>query len=244
MMRPMSRIAIGTILPSSNRVVERTTAALLRHMPGIDHCVARIPYAPDGSGQPAGAYDTVSYASAARLLGHAGVAALCWNGTRGAALGLPTDRVLAATLAAQAHCPATTTAIFTTAWLQRRGARRIALILPGAAAEGTAHIAGFAAEGIETIAVRALGCADNLSAAAVDPTAIADAARALATEAAPDAILAWSTNLPGLDAMAPLEAALGIPVLDSAALGVAALLDLAGIDAAPLMRFGRLFAAP
>ena len=44
--------------------------------------------------------------------------------------------------------------------------------------------------------------------------------------------------------MAPLEAALGIPVLDSAALGVAALLDLAGLDAAPLAHFGRLFTAP
>lgn len=225
-------------------MVERTTAALLRHLPGIDHCVARIPYAPDGSGQPVGAYDAASYAAAARLLGHAGVAAVCWNGTRGAALGLPADRALVATLATEAQSPATTTAIFTTAWLHRRGARRVALVLPGTAAEGAAHIAGFAAEGIATVAVRALGCPDNLSAAAVAPGAIADAARTLATEAAPDAILVWSTNLPGLDAMAPLEAALAMPVLDSAALGVAALLDLAGIDAAPLGRFGRVFAAP
>jgi maleate isomerase len=225
-------------------VVERTTAALFRHLPGIDHCVARIPYAPDGSGQPAGAYDAASYATAARLLGHAAVAAVCWNGTRGAALGLPADRALAAALSAEAGCPATTTALFATAWLHRRGARRIALILPGTAAEGTAHIAGFAAAGIATVALRALGCPDNLSAAAVDPAAIAAAARALALESTPDAILAWSTNLPGLDAMAPLEAELAIPLLDSAALGLAALLDLAGIDAAPLARFGRLFTAP
>ncbi len=244
MMRGMSRIAIGTILPSSNRVVERSTAALLRHLPGIDHCAARIPYAPDGSGQPAGAYDAESYTTAARLLGHAGVAAICWNGTRGAALGLPADRILAATLAAGAGCPATTTALFTAALLHRRSASRIALLLPGSVAEGAAHIAGFAAEGIETVAARGLGCPDNLSAAAVEPTAIIAAARALAAEAAPDAILIWSTNLPGLDSMAPLEAELGFPVLDSAALGVAALLDQAGIDAAPLARFGRLFGAP
>ncbi|BDG74655.1 maleate cis-trans isomerase family protein [Roseomonas fluvialis] len=240
----MSRIAIGTILPSSNRVVERTTAALLRHLPGIDHCAARIPYAPDGSGQPAGAYDAPSYADAARLLGHAGVAAVCWNGTRGAALGLPADRALIASLAAEAHCPATTTAIFTAAWLRRRGARRIALVLPGTVAEGAAHIAGFAAEGIETVAAHGLGCPDNLSAAAVASTAIIDAVHTVATEARPDAILVWSTNLHGLDAMAPLEAALGIPVLDSAALGVAALLDRAGIDTAPLAHFGRVFATP
>ncbi|CAH0273139.1 hypothetical protein [Roseomonas sp. CECT 9278] len=240
----MSRIAIGTILPSSNRVVERTTAALLRHLPGIDHCVARIPYAPDGSGQPPGAYDAASYATAARLLGHAGVAAVCWNGTRGAALGLPADRALAATLAAEARCPATTTALFAAAWLHRRGARRIALILPGTAAEGTAHIAGFAAEGIETLAAEGLDCPDNLSAAAVPDGAIVSAARRLSAAVAPDAILVWSTNLPGLPCMAPLEAEFGIPVLDSAALGVAALLDAAGIDPAPLGPLGRVFAAP
>jgi maleate isomerase len=240
----MARIALGTILPSSNRVVERTTAELLRHLPGIDHCAARIPYAPDGSGQPAGAYDAASYADAARLLGHAGVAALCWNGTRGAALGLDTDRALVATLAAQAGCPATTTALFAATWLRRHGARTIALLMPGTAAEASAHAAGFAAEGIATCGARGLGCPDNLSAAAVPLAAILDAARALAAEARPEALLIWSTNLPGLSAMAPLEAELSLPVLDSAALGVAALLDAAGLDAAPLAPFGRLFAGP
>lgn len=239
----MSRIAIGTILPSSNRVVERTTAAILRHLPAVDGCAARIPYAPDGSGQPPGAYDAVSYATAARLLGHAGVAAVCWNGTRGAALGLGADRALAATLAAEAGCPATTTAIFTVALLRRRNLRRIALVMPGAAAEAAAHAAGFAAEGIATLAAEGLGCHDNLSAAAVPDGAIMAVARTLAATA-PDAILVWSTNLPGLHCMAPLEAELGIPVLDSAALGVAALLDAAGIDGAPLAPLGRLFVAP
>jgi len=240
----VTRPAIGTILPSSNRVVERTTAAILRHLPGIDSCVARIPYAPDGSGQPQGAYDTASYATAARLLGHAGVAAVCWNGTRGASLGLAADRALVATLSAEAGCRAATTAIFTVALLHRLKARRIALVMPGAAAESAAHAAGFAAEGIATVAVRGLGCPDNLSAAAVPDGTIVAAARALATESNPDAMLVWSTNLPGLACMAPLEAELGIPVLDSAALGVAALLDAAGIDTAPLAHLGRLFAAP
>lgn len=240
----MSRTAIGTILPSSNRVVERTTAAILRHLPGVDGCAARIPYAPDGSGQPAGAYDTESYATAARLLGHAGVAAVCWNGTRGAALGLAADRALVATLSAEADCRATTTAIFTVALLRRWNIRRVALVMPGAAAESAAHAAGFAAEGIETLAARGLGCPDNLSAAAVPDSAIMDAARALAAESTPDAILVWSTNLPGLPCMAPLEAELGIPVLDSAALGVAALLEGAGVDTAPLTALGRVFATP
>jgi len=238
----MPRVAIGSIVPSSNRVVERTTAAILRHLPGIDSCIARIPYAPDGSGQPEGAYDAAAYAGAARLLGHAGVAAVGWNGTRGAALGLVQDRALVALMEGAAGCPATTTALHAVDLLRRLGARRIAFVLPGAAEDAAAHGAGFAAEGIATAGARGLGCTDNLSAAAVPPGAIMAAARAAAVEAAPDAVLLWSTNLDGLGCMAPLEAELGIPVLDSAALGVAALLAAAGIGTAALSPLGRLFA--
>lgn len=239
----MPRVAIGSIVPSSNRVVERTTAAILRHLPGVDSCIARIPYAPDGSGQPEGAYDGPSYAAAARLLGHAGVAAVAWNGTRGAALGLAQDHALAALMSGAAGCPATTTALHAVDLLRRLEARRIAFVLPGAAEDGAAHGAGFAAAGIATVGARGLGCADNLSAAAVPPGAIMDPARALVREAAPDALLVWSTNLDALGCMAPLEAELGIPVLDSAALGVAGLLAAAGIGTAALAPLGRLFAA-
>jgi maleate isomerase len=238
----MARPAIGMILPSSNRVVERTTLALLGHLPGVDACFARIPYAPDGAGQPKDGYDRASYAEAARLLGHAGIGAACWNGSRGAALGLEADRALAALISAEAGCPATTAALFAAEALAAFGARRIGFVLPGRAEEAAAHGAGFAPGGIATVGARGLGCPDNLSAAAVATPAILDAARALARETAPEAILLWSTNLPGLEAMAPLEAELGIPVLDSAALGVAAGLRAAGIGTAPLAPLGRLFA--
>lgn len=236
------RTAIGTILPSSNRVVERATAAILRHLPGVDACFARIRHAPDGSGQPADGYDAAGYAEAAALLGHAGVAAVAWNGSRGAALGLDHDRALVGLMARAAGCPAVTTALAAAATLVRLRARRIAFVTPGAAADAAAHGAGLAPAGVETVAARGLGCTDNLAAAAVPVAEIMAAARALAAEARPDAILVWSTNLPGLDAMAPLEAELGVAVLDSAALGVAAALAAAGLATAPLVPLGRLFA--
>ncbi len=47
----MSRLAIGTILPSSNRMVERTLAAILPLFPEVDGCVARIPYWGQGMGR-------------------------------------------------------------------------------------------------------------------------------------------------------------------------------------------------
>jgi len=234
------RPAIGTILPSSNRVVERTTAAILAQLPGVDACFARIQYAPDGSGQPSDGYDAAGYGEAAALLGHADVAAIAWNGSRGAAIGLGHDRALVALMAGAAGCPAVTTALAAAAALPRLGARRIAFVMPGAAADAAAHGAGL---GAETVAARGLGCTDNLAAAAVPVATIMDAARALAAEARPDAILVWSTNLPGFEAMAPLEAELGVPVLDSAALGVVALLAAAGIPTVPLAPLGRIFAA-
>jgi maleate isomerase len=76
----------------------------------------------------------------------------------------------------------------------------------------------------------------------VEPSRIAVLARDLARDAKPDAILLWSTNLPGWETMAPLEAELGIPVLDSAAVGVWACLDAMGIDMAPAAKLGRIFA--
>ncbi len=73
------------------------------------------------------------------------------------------------------------------------------------------------------------------------PATIAEVVRALAAEGSPDAVLIWSTNLPGFELMAPLEAELGIPVLDSAAVGVAGLLSEAGVPTKALAPLGRVF---
>jgi maleate isomerase len=115
--------------------------------------------------------------------------------------------------------------------------------MPGAAADAAQHGAGLAPAGVTTVGARGLGCTDNLAAAAVAPGAILEAARALMAEARPDAILVWSTNLPGFEVMAALEAETGITVLDSAAVGVAAALAAAGVPTAPLAGLGRMFGA-
>jgi maleate isomerase len=57
----------------------------------------------------------------------------------------------------------------------------------------------------------------------------------------PDAILTWSTNLPGWQVMATLEAELGLPAVDSAAAGVWGGLLALGLDPAPALGFGRIF---
>ena len=233
--------AIGTITPSSNRIVERATAAVLRYLPGIDSCIARIPFHGAGLGQPKDGYDAEPYRQAAWQLGHADVGVVCWNGTRGAALGLDQDRALAATMATAAGCLATTTSLAALAVLDRLGARRLGIVTPNAPDGAAAAAAGF---GRELAAVRALGLTDNLASALVPPAQLAALARELAAEARPDAILIWSTNLAGWSAMAPVEAEYGIPVLDGAAVGVRGALAAIGVDLTPAAPLGRLFTLP
>ena len=57
-----------------------------------------------------------------------------------------------------------------------------------------------------------------------------------------DAVLIWSTNLPGHGFAAATETQIGIPVLDSAAIGVWAALRRLGVEAHPASSLGRLFA--
>jgi len=237
----MTRRAIGTITPSSNRTVEATLAAVMPYFPAIDSVVARIPYYGAAEGQPADGYDIASFRQAAWLLSHAAVEVVCWNGSRGAALGLPMDAALVAEMSAASGLPGTTTALAAATLLQRLGARRIGLVTPGPEAYAAESGVGFAALGIATVGVRGLGITNNLAAAEVPPAETARLAREVAAAASPDAILLWSTNLPGWSVMAALEAELGIPVLDSAAIGIWACLAALAVDmklAAPL---GRLF---
>jgi maleate isomerase len=231
------RLALGTILPSSNRSVERATLALLGHFPALDSCFARIPYHGAGLGQPKDGYDAAPYREAARMLGHAAAGAVCWNATRGAALGLAADEALCTTIAEAAGCPATTAALATARLLRALGARRLGMVGSGDPAEN-----GPAARGLggELVASRGFGLRDNLAAASLAPADIAALVREAAL-ARPDAILIWSTNLPGLPLMAPLEAELGLPVIDAAAAGVWGGLVALGLDPAPARAAGRIF---
>ncbi len=219
----MPRPAIGTVLPSSNPMVERVLGAILPLFPEVDGCVARIPCWGQGMGQPANGYDLGSFREAAWLLGHAGVGVVCWNGTRGAALGLAQDEALAAAMGEAAGCVGITTVTATVRVLERLGLRRVGMVAQGPMEEAAAHAAGLP---VEVAGLRALGIRDDAAASAVEPGAIAGLAR----EVAAGAVLIWSTNLPGLALVPALEAELGVPVLDPASIGVWACLDALGVD--------------
>lgn len=231
------RRAFGTILPSANRSVERAIAAALRCFPDLDACHARIPFHGAGLGQPPDGYDAAPYEAAAHHLRHAQVEVVCWNGTRGAGLGLDADRALCTALARAAGVPATTTALATATLLGRMGARRLGLV--GANDTAALHEAARGLGG-EAVAVTALGLTDNLAAAAATPDALRSMARQVA-QSRPDAILIWSTNLPGFEVAAGLEAELGLSVLDSALVGVWACLEAMSVDRGAGAALGSIF---
>jgi len=234
------RQAIGTILPSSNRSVERATIAILRDIAEVDACFARITYFGPGIGQPKDGYDAAPFRNAAWQLSHAEASVVCWNGSRGAALGLASDEALCAEMTAAAGLPTTTASLATATLLPRLGARRLGFVVPGGPDYAEDAARGL---GCELLAVRGFGQTDNLDAARVAPGDIAILAREVA-HAKPDAILIWSTNLPGFEVAASLEAELGLPVIDSASAGVWGCLAALRIDPSPARRFGRIFGMP
>lgn len=224
--------AIGTILPSSNRVVERVTAAVLADHPDIDACFARISYHGDSKGQPSDGYDLVAFADAAALLAHAGVGVICWNGTRGAALGFDPDRRLCDAIGERTGVPALTTALATLDVLKSAGLRRIALVAQGSERESAVIAAQFARQGIVVAAGQHLDIFDNFAAATTPERVLEKHVETLARQRNCDAVLIWSTNLPGYRLTRDSVSRFGLPVLDSATIGIeSALLTGFGIGA-------------
>jgi maleate isomerase len=207
--------AIGIILPSSNRIVERVTKFILEDFPGVDACFARVPY----GGHPSDGYDLKSFLHSATMLAQARPSIILWNATRGALIGFEPDRRLCALIEKETGIPATTTALETPALLKAFGLPKIALLQQGDCEEGDRLVATFASQGISILDRRDLGIRDNFEAANVTADEISRLVGELAV-AKPDAVLIWSTNLWGHTLTEGLSAQYGIPVFDSAAIGI------------------------
>jgi maleate isomerase len=238
LMKPAAR-AIATITPSGNRVVEPVTQTLCAAA-GVDSLFSRIPVHGDAGG--ATDYDWERMLEAATLLSHAKPDAICWNGTKGGALGFDIDRRLTARITAATGCPATTSALSILEALAGLGARSIALVTPYDDAYQAKCIAGYRQAGVAVAAERHSGLTDNLSYAFIGEAEIGAMTRAALAEARCDAVVYFCTNLAGAPVVPALEAELGVPILDSTTLGVWGALRAAGVDTAPLTRFGRVFA--
>jgi maleate isomerase len=231
--------ALATITPSANRVVEDVTQAICRDLQDVSVHFTRIPV--HGDTTAAAGYDWERMSDAAVLLSHAMPDCICWNGTKGGALGFDADRELCSRLGATTRLPVVTSALAILELLQVLRAERIALVTPYDAAYQAKCIMGFAAQGIACVSERHSDLIDNLTYASVREDEIAAMTRAAAAEGSPKAVVFFCTNFNGARIGAALEQEIGLPVLDSTAVGVWAALKTAGYDTSRVRGWGGLF---
>jgi maleate isomerase len=230
---------VGVITPSGNTVVERVTGAVLRDFPDVSAHYSRTPVFGDIDAFPGG-YDEAGMLGAARLLAHAHPDVIVWNGSKGLKVGFARDRELCARIEGETGIRTTTSVLALPAALKALGARRLALVSPYDAGYQAKVKTVLRDEGYECVADATFDLADNLSFAAVPLSDIASAMVRMAA-ARPDAILAYCTNFPAAVVAGEVEAATGVPVLDTSSLGVWAALDRLGLDTAPGRAWGRVF---
>lgn len=235
-------LRLGMITPSSNTVLEPTTAALLAGVPGVSAHFARIRVTSISMGGGSVAqFDGEPMLDAARLLADARVAAICWNGTSAGWLGPDRDRAMAAAIEAATGVPATSAVLATLDALALLDAGRVGLVTPYVAEVQGRVLRNLAEAGFACAADRRLDITDNFAFAEVPEPVIERMVREVTAEGA-EAVVVLCTNLRGA-ALAPrLEAELGITLLDSVSVALWGALRAAGADPAAVSGWGRLFA--
>jgi maleate isomerase len=230
---------LGTITPSGNRTVERVVQAMLADLPGASAHFTRIPVVGDTGG--IAGYDMPRMLDAATLLSHALPDVLSWNGTKGGVLGFDVDRELVAAITRATGLACSTSALAFLDALKALSARRIALVTPYDDAYQTKCIKAFARQGFETVSERHSGLVDNFSYGLVSAGDIVAMTRAAVAEVKPDAVIYFCTNFLGAEIAPVMERELGLPVLDSTALGVWGAMRAVGRKPSDLARWGRVF---
>ena len=241
-------VRLGMLTPSSNTVLEPTTAALLsgaREGAGdVTVHVSRFRVTEIALSEAAlGQFDDGGMLRAAELLADARVDVIAWNGTSAGWLGFERDERLCERITAATGIPACTTVLAYREILQRTGATRIGLVTPYLPEVQARIRDNWAAAGFACPAERHLGRQDNFSFAEVSEDTVASLVRDVAAEGC-DAVAILCTNMRGALAAAGLEAQLGLPVYDSVAVTLWKCLSMTGLDPSRWGDLGRVFALP
>ncbi len=213
----------GLIVPSSNTVVEREVARSGRA--GWVH-VTRVPVTEVSLTADALAqFGAGPMTAAAALLGDARVDALAWAGTSGSWLGVDHDRRIAEAMSAAAGAPATTSTLALLAACRAAGVTRIGLITPYIPAVVARIAATFAAADVTVTGESHLGLTDNHAFADADEDTLVRMAGACGAGA--QGLVVLCTNMAGARAAGRMSEATGLPVLDSVAVTLNAVEELA-----------------
>jgi maleate isomerase len=239
-----STVRLGMLTPSSNTVLEPTTAAMLAGLSDVTAHFSRFKVTEIAlSEQALGQFDDAEILRAAELLAHAKVDVVAWNGTSASWLGFHRDERLCERIAATTGIQACTSILAFREIFARGRFRRIGLVTPYARDVQERIVANWAAAGFACTAERHLGLSDNFSFAEVPEPQVADLVREVAGEGC-EAVAVVCTNMRGARMAEALEEELGIPVYDSIATTVWKSLRLTGIDPSAVQGWGSLFTGP
>ncbi|MDH6195575.1 maleate isomerase [Mycobacterium frederiksbergense] len=225
---------IGMIVPSSNTCLEPTTYRMLGERSDVNVYFTRIPVSRVGLDSTSDAqFDTAGMEAAAVLLATAGVDVIVWNGTAGSWLGTAHDRAITAAITTMTGVRALTSTQACMAAFEALGVRRIGLVTPYPDDMNAKIGECYRDEGITVTAAHGFGLTETTDIARIRPEELLAPARQVA-RSNPDAIAYVCTNLHGADTVEATRTELGMPVLDSVAVTLAA--SLAMVGAGPLNR--------
>lgn len=230
---------VGWITPSANTVVERVTLGILREFPEVSAHFSRTSVVGATDPFPA-SYDFDDMLAAARLLGHANLDVVAWNGSKGGSLDFALDRDLVARIEHLTGARSTTSTLAIDEVFREDGVRRFALACPYVDAYRDRIVATFGREGYECVAARNCGLSDNYSFSQIAPDAIVAMLRDVA-RAKPQAIVTFCTNFPAAPLAAEMEDELGVPIYDTVTMAVWGALRAAGVATSPGRAWGRVF---
>lgn len=233
---------IGMIVPSSNTCLEPQSYRILGDRDDVTIHFARIQVtriALDDSSDKQ--FDAAVMRAAAEVLATADVDVIAWNGTSGSWLGADHDRELVREIQEASGIPATTSTLAYLEAFRSFGTERIGLFTPYTEDVNHAIVASYERDGVKTLDHRFLGLSDNESFARVSDAEMRPGSLELAASN-PDALVYLCTNLYGANIAEEIEAAMGVPVLDSVAVTLWHCLKMTGV---PLLsrRWGRLLAS-
>ena len=231
---------IGWITPSANTVVERITLGILRDFPEVSAHFSRTSVVGAVDPFPTG-YDFDDMLTAARLLGHARLDVVAWNGSKGGSLDFALDRDLVARIEALTGARSTTSTLAIDEVLREDGVTRFGLACPYVDAYRQRIVDTFGREGYQCVAARNAGLTDNYSFSRISADTIVGMLRDVA-KARPQAIVTFCTNFPAAPLVAEMEDELGVPIYDTVTMGVWGALKRVGIDTGRGRAWGRVFA--
>lgn len=208
---PLYRATLGLVVLQSDETLEQDLRRMLPDA-SVASYVSRIPSAEDLTAESIAQMGRDLPAAAQLLPRPARFDAVGYGCTSGTTL-LGADRVDAALRANCTTAASTNPLSAAFAAFAHLGVRRIGLVTPYAAEIAKDVEAAFVAQGHAVPTAIAFGERNEANVVRISAASLIDAAHSVAPDA--DAIFLSCTNLRTLDVIAPLEKALGIPVVSS-----------------------------